>query len=75
MTASGLGNYDASSPAVPPRMVTAKGLSPIHERELVLASAAGDRAAREELVAAFLPAIAGVARRYRAVAGVERERR
>jgi RNA polymerase sigma factor (sigma-70 family) len=53
-------------------MVTAKGLSPIHERELVLASAAGDRAAREELVAAFLPAIAGVARRYRAVPGVQR---
>lgn len=72
MTASGLGNYDSSSPAVPPRMDTAKGLSAIHERELVLASAAGDRAAREELVAAFLPAIAGVARRYRAVAGVER---
>ena len=41
-------------------------------RELVPAAAAGDRAACEELVEAFLPAIAGVARRYRAVQGVER---
>jgi RNA polymerase primary sigma factor len=72
MTASGLGNYDASSPAVPPTTVTPKGLRPIHERKLVLASAAGDRAAREELVAAFLPAIAAVARRYRTVSGVQR---
>ena len=38
----------------------------------MLAVAAGDRAACEELVEAFLPAIAGVARRYRATSGVQR---
>ena len=47
-------------------------LAPAHERELVLAAAAGDRAACEELVEAFLPAIGGVARRYRTVRSVER---
>jgi RNA polymerase primary sigma factor len=50
----------------------AAALAPAHERELVLAAAAGDRAACEELVEAFLPAISGVARRYRTVRSVER---
>jgi RNA polymerase primary sigma factor len=47
-------------------------LPPARERALVLAAAAGDRAAREELVHVFLPAIAGVARRYRGAEGVQR---
>ena len=47
-------------------------LAPARERELVLAAAAGDQAACKELVEAFLPAIAGVARRYRTAWGVER---
>jgi RNA polymerase primary sigma factor len=50
----------------------AAALAPAHERELVLAAAAGDHAACEELVDTFLPAIAGVARRYRSAFGVER---
>jgi RNA polymerase sigma factor (sigma-70 family) len=53
-------------------MVAAKDLPPARERELVLAAAAGDPAALEELVEAFLPAIAGIARRYRAAFSVER---
>jgi RNA polymerase sigma factor (sigma-70 family) len=48
------------------------GLSPARERQLVMAAAAGDSQACEELVDAFLPAIAGVARLYRNVATVER---
>jgi RNA polymerase primary sigma factor len=72
MNPSGTGKQDASSPTVPPTKVAAKTPRPIHERELVLASAAGDRAAREELVAAFLPSISAVARRYRTVSGVQR---
>jgi RNA polymerase primary sigma factor len=60
------------SGAVAPRPVSAKTLAPARERELVLGAAAGDRAASEELVEAFLPAIAGVASRYRAAYSVER---
>jgi RNA polymerase primary sigma factor len=58
--------------AVAPRPGSTKTLAPARERELVLAAAAGDRAASEELVEAFLPAIAGVASRYRAAYSVER---
>jgi RNA polymerase sigma factor (sigma-70 family) len=47
-------------------------LSPTRERDLITASDAGDRAATEELVAAFLPAIDGVAYLYRSFAGLER---
>lgn len=53
-------------------MDAAKPLSPGRERELVLAADAGDLVACEELVEAFLPPIAGVARRYRTAFGVER---
>jgi RNA polymerase sigma factor (sigma-70 family) len=48
------------------------GLGPARERRLVLAAAAGEPRAREQLVEAFLPAIAGVARLYRNVPGVDR---
>lgn len=58
--------------AVASRVVTTKALAPARERELVLAAAAGDRAACEKLVQAFLPAIAGVARRYRGAHSVQR---
>jgi RNA polymerase sigma factor (sigma-70 family) len=47
-------------------------LPPERERELVMAAAVGDQAACSELVEAFLPAIGGVARRYRHTPGVER---
>ena len=57
--------------AVAPRPVSAKTLAPARERELVLGAAAGDRGACEELVEAFLPAIAGVARRYRGTHSVQ----
>jgi RNA polymerase primary sigma factor len=40
-------------------------LTPERERELVVATAAGDPTACEQLVQAFLPAISGVARLYR----------
>jgi RNA polymerase sigma factor (sigma-70 family) len=42
------------------------------ERRLVLAARDGDRRAREELVEAFLPLIAGVARVYRGSASITR---
>jgi RNA polymerase primary sigma factor len=48
-------------------------LSRERERELVLASAAGDRTACANLVESFVPAIAGMARLYRGVANVNRE--
>lgn len=51
---------------------TWRTLTPARERQLVMAAAAGDPQACEELVDAFLPAIAGVARLYRNVAAVER---
>ena len=41
------------------------GLTPERERALVVATAAGDANACEQLVEAFLPAISGVARLYR----------
>jgi RNA polymerase primary sigma factor len=60
--------------AVPAGETTAtwRALTPARERQLVMAAAAGDPEACEELVDAFLPAIAGVARLYRNVATVER---
>jgi RNA polymerase sigma factor (sigma-70 family) len=47
-------------------------LTRARERELVMAAAAGDRAATADLVEAFLPAIAGVARLYHGVATIDR---
>jgi RNA polymerase primary sigma factor len=47
-------------------------LSPARERQLVLASAAGDPGASEELIEAFLPAVAGIARMYRRAPAVDR---
>ena len=60
--------------AVPPGETAAtwRALTPARERQLVMAAAAGDPEACEELVDAFLPAIAGVARLYRNLAAVER---
>jgi RNA polymerase sigma factor (sigma-70 family) len=46
-------------------------LSPDEERDLVLATEAGDKSACRQLVRAFLPAITAVARRY-ASTGIER---
>lgn len=62
-----------TSPIHPPadRHQPLRRLSPARERELVIAAAAGDAAASEQLVEAFLPAIAGVARLYRS-SGVDR---
>jgi RNA polymerase sigma factor (sigma-70 family) len=45
---------------------------PQHERDLVIATEAGDEAACRELVHAFLPAIGAIARRYELGAGVDR---
>jgi RNA polymerase sigma factor (sigma-70 family) len=42
------------------------------ERRLVQAAKGGDRQAREQLVEAFLPLIAGVARVYRSSGGIKR---
>ncbi|MGH2936834.1 MAG: sigma-70 family RNA polymerase sigma factor [Solirubrobacterales bacterium] len=47
-------------------------LSSTRERRLVAATGAGDRAATEELVVAFMPAIDGVARLYRSFDTLER---
>jgi RNA polymerase primary sigma factor len=47
-------------------------MSVVLERELVLAAQGGDAVAREQLVRAFLPSIAIVARRYRNSPTVER---
>jgi DNA-directed RNA polymerase sigma subunit (sigma70/sigma32) len=66
------GKHYALSFALSPRMVGPKALAPARERELVLRAGAGDHAAAEELVEAFLPAIAGVARRYRGARDVRR---
>ncbi|MGZ4403601.1 MAG: sigma-70 family RNA polymerase sigma factor [Gaiellaceae bacterium] len=52
---------------------TRQQLSPAAERELVAAAEAGDATACTQLVEAFLPAIAGVARLYRNSPGVDRE--
>jgi len=51
----------------------APGISPVHERRLVVAAAAGYPEARRELVEAYLPAIGGVARLYRSTMGVGRD--
>ena len=48
-------------------------LSPEEERELVSAAEAGEADARRKLVAAFLPGIVGLARRYPTGAGVQRQ--
>lgn len=61
----------SSRPAADPDRAP-KRLSPARERELVAAAEAGDAAACNELVEAFLPAIAGVARLYRHTPGVDR---
>jgi RNA polymerase primary sigma factor len=53
-------------------VATWKALTPARERQLVLAAAAGQRGAREQLIEAFLPAIASVARLYRSAPTVER---
>jgi RNA polymerase primary sigma factor len=58
----------AAGESAPPWAV----LTPARERQLVLASAAGDRGASEELIEAFLPAIAGLARMYRSAPTVDR---
>lgn len=58
------------SPAEPDRGPTR--LSPKRERELVVAAEAGDTAACRELVDAFMPAIAGIARLYRNAPGIDR---
>ena len=47
-------------------------LSSAGERQLILAAQDGDRQAREELVEAFLPLIAGVARAYRSSPSITR---
>ena len=54
------------------RPTRAAPLSASRERRLLAATGAGDRAATEELVSAFLPAIDGVARLYRSFASLER---
>jgi len=48
-------------------------LTPVEELDLVTATEAGDRDASRELVQAFLPAIAGVARHFRTGSGVDRQ--
>jgi RNA polymerase primary sigma factor len=55
-----------------PRRVDSPRLTPALERELVVAAKAGDDAARDELIAAFQPLIASVARIYRGSAAVDR---
>src|SRR3954463_8457228 len=52
--------------------VRGQRLSAERERDLVVATERGDRAACRQLVDAFLPAIAGVARRFDAGGGVQR---
>jgi RNA polymerase primary sigma factor len=52
---------------------TAACLTADQERDLVFAAQSGDDAARGRLVEAFMPAIAGVSRRYRRTPGVDRE--
>src|SRR5829696_1602846 len=54
-------------------MTGVERLSPRTEQELVAALEAGDREAARDLVSAFLPSIAGLARRYPSGAGVQRE--
>jgi RNA polymerase primary sigma factor len=49
------------------------GVAPRLERRLIMAAQDGDARARDQLVEAFLPAIGGVARRYRSSSAVKRE--
>jgi RNA polymerase primary sigma factor len=72
MAAPAFSLHNLRGGAEPTRIEAPKHLTPTRERELVLAAGAGDRAACEELVQTFLPAIAGIARRYRATPGVQR---
>lgn len=69
-----LGRHWAFASAVPYATARAPGatLTPERERWLVMAAAAGDKVACEELVEAFLPAVAAVARLYRGSATVDR---
>jgi RNA polymerase primary sigma factor len=67
-----VGRHEGFSIAVPSRTVDAAFLSPSRERQLVVAAAAGDAAACAELVDAFMPAISGIARRYRTAYSVQR---
>jgi RNA polymerase primary sigma factor len=48
------------------------GLTPERERQLVLAAAAGEPRAQEQLIEAFLPAISGIARLYRSAPTIDR---
>jgi RNA polymerase primary sigma factor len=70
----GLTLGDWESLAQDPRRLRADGprLSAEQERELVVAAERGDGAARRELVASFLPAIAHVARRFETGSRVQR---
>ncbi len=54
-------------------MSGAEGLTPRQERDLVIGAEAGDPVACRELTGAFLPAIAGLARRFPNGIGVERQ--
>jgi RNA polymerase primary sigma factor len=53
-------------------MSPAERLTPRQEQDLVVATESGDAEASRKLVAAFLPAIAGLARRFPSGSGVER---
>lgn len=55
----------------PAQSISSTTLTAARERRLIAATGAGDRAATEELVTAFLPAIDGVARLYRGFASLE----
>ncbi|MGY1696714.1 sigma-70 family RNA polymerase sigma factor [Geodermatophilus sp. SYSU D00766] len=53
-------------------VTSAARLTPLQERDLVIAAEAGDRRACADLVEAFLPEIAGLANTYRHTPGIER---
>jgi RNA polymerase sigma factor (sigma-70 family) len=61
-----------SAVASPPRREARRRLPPGVEHRLVLDAKAGDHTARDELIAEFTPAIAGVARTYRNARAVSR---
>jgi RNA polymerase primary sigma factor len=61
-----------AAPRLDSRVRLHHAMSVVLERELVLAAQGGDAVAREQLVRAFLPSIAIVARRYRNSPTVER---
>lgn len=54
-------------------MIAAEPLSPQQERDLVIAAESGGANASRKLVEAFLPSIAGLARRFPRGGGVERQ--